>query len=51
MLSGRAATRAMERAKRRKGAGWTRKFRKGREQRHPFQEKKEVNEHETLEQA
>ena len=33
MLSGRAARRSQQFGMRRKGAGWTRKFRKGREQR------------------
>ena len=33
MLSGRAARRLQGRALRRRGAGWTRAFRKGREQR------------------
>ena len=41
----------MARAQKRKGAGWTRSFRKGREQRHPFTEPKteEVKEHEAME--
>lgn len=41
-LSGRAAQRASHfSATRRKGAGWTRRFRKGRRQRLPFTEPKE----------
>lgn len=35
-LTGREAYRSQRFAYRRKGAGWTRKFRKGRSQRHPF---------------
>jgi hypothetical protein len=35
MLSGRAARRQQVKDMRRKGAGWTRPFRKGRVQRHP----------------
>lgn len=35
MLSGRRALRAQVNGMKRKGAGWTRSFRKGREQRHP----------------
>lgn len=37
-LTGREALRAQRFAQRRKGAGWTRKFRKGRRQRQPGQE-------------
>lgn len=37
LMSGREALRQQQFSARRKGAGWTRKFRKGRTQRHPRQ--------------
>ena len=48
LLSGRQARRMQQFGKeaRRKGAGWTRPFRKGREQRLPKQETKETHEEE-----
>lgn len=43
-MTGREARRAQRFGFRRKGAGWTRPFRKGREQRFPFQPPKQHEE-------
>lgn len=39
IISGRRARRSAQFAQRRKGAGWTRSFRKGRDQRTPVSER------------